>query len=121
VSFIGNLVAESLREGADLALPMAVRRVRRVHAGDAGVGQPAVWTFLEVVVAAGDVDRFAQLVSAAIEAGPWYCDLASGDETVVVFAGRVFRYPRADTAGRDEAEEHARAVGVPEAQIDWPA
>ncbi len=121
MSFTGNLIAESLRVGSDLEVARAVRRVRRVDAGDTGVGQPAVWTFLEVVVAAGDVDRFVQLVSGAIEPGRWYCDLASDDETVVVFAGRVFRYPRGDAAGRAEAESHARAAGVPEAQIDWPA
>jgi hypothetical protein len=36
-----------------------------------------------------------------------------------VFADSVFRYPRRDQSGREEAEAHARAVGVPEAQIDW--
>ncbi|MGW5364852.1 hypothetical protein [Actinopolymorpha pittospori] len=38
-----------------------------------------------------------------------------------VYAGRVFRYPRGDLAGRAAAADHGRAVGVPEEQLDWPA
>ncbi|SCF47629.1 hypothetical protein GA0070216_12319 [Micromonospora matsumotoense] len=33
----------------------------------------------------------------------------------VVFAGRVFTYPRGDDIGRQEAVTYARDVGVPEA------
>ena len=50
----------------------------------------------------------------------WYADLRSAEETFVVFAGRVFRYPVGDADGRREAEAHGRAVGVPDAQLDWP-
>jgi len=35
-------------------------------------------------------------------------------ETFVVYAGRVFRYPSGDKAGRAEAEDYGRSVGVPE-------
>jgi hypothetical protein len=52
--------------------------------------------------------------------GGWYCDFRSIDETFVVLAGRAFRYLRGDAAGRAEAEAYGRAVGVPEAQLDWP-
>ena len=50
----------------------------------------------------------------------WYCDFRSATETYVVFSQRVFRYPRGDAPGREEAEAHARSVGVPESQLDWP-
>ena len=50
----------------------------------------------------------------------WYVDLHTADESFVVFASRVFRYARGDAAGRAAAESHARANGVPDAQIDWP-
>jgi hypothetical protein len=46
--------------------------------------------------------------------------LRSEDEAFVVFADRVFRYPRGDTERRAEAEEYGRSVGVPESQLDWP-
>ena len=55
-----------------------------------------------------------------LDAFGWYADLHGAGESFVVFAGRVFRYRSDDPAGRAEAEAHARAVGVPDAQIDWP-
>jgi hypothetical protein len=35
-------------------------------------------------------------------------------------SGRVFRYPRGDSAGRAQAAAYGRSVGVPENQLDWP-
>ena len=52
--------------------------------------------------------------------GGWYCDFRTEAETFVVFAGRTFRYPRGDEAGRGAAVNYARSVGVPEEQLDWP-
>jgi len=49
-----------------------------------------------------------------------YCDFRTDDETFVVFSTRVFRYRRGDPAARELAAAHARAVGLPESQIDWP-
>jgi hypothetical protein len=46
---------------------------------------------------------------------PWNSDI----EGTVVFPGKVFRYPRGDQAGREEAKAHGRSVGVPEPQLDW--
>jgi hypothetical protein len=120
VAFTGNLLAESLRKEHTLAaVPFTVRRVFRADDGDLSAGQPLTWTFLEFEVPDDRVDAFAAALSNALEPGPWYCDFRSDTETVVVFADRVFRYPRRDQSGRQEAEAHARAVGVPEAQIDW--
>ena len=51
--------------------------------------------------------------------GGWYCDFRSVDDTFVVFADAVFRYPRGDPARRAEVEDHARSCGVPEPQLDW--
>jgi hypothetical protein len=120
VSWTGTLVAESLRAGAELDAPLAVRRVRRVDAGDPLAGQPVVWTLLEFVVPEEFAEQLVDELGEALEPGPWYCDLASDRETVVVFAQRTFRYHRGDAAGRAAAEDHARSVGVPDSQLDWP-
>jgi hypothetical protein len=121
VSFTGNLIAESLRTGASLeGIGLTVPRIWRVDAGDPSVGQPVGWTFIELVVASEHGQALAQALSDALDPrGGWYCDFHSDDETYVVFAGRTFRYPRGDAAGRAEAEAYARSVGVPESQIDW--
>jgi hypothetical protein len=120
VTFTGNLIAESLRVGCSLDdLDLTVHRITREEAGDASAGQPVGWTFIALEVASDEVGGFADAVRAALAPGPWYCDLQSDGESIVVFAGRVFRYPRGDPAGRAEAEAYARRIGVPEAQIDW--
>jgi hypothetical protein len=121
VSFTGNLLAESLRKQRPLdAVPLTVRRVFRADDGDPSAGQPVTWTFLEFEVPDDQADALASALADALEPGPWYCDFRSDTETFVVFADRVFRYPRRDQSGREEAVAHARSVGVPEAQIDWP-
>jgi hypothetical protein len=120
VSFTGNLLAESLRKQVPVdARPLTVRRIWRTDAGDPSAGQPLTWTFIEFEVPDDNVEVFAEALAGALERGPWYCDFRSEHESLVVFAGRVFRYPRGDTSARKSAEDYARSVGVPEAQIDW--
>jgi len=121
MSFTGTLLAESLRMEAVLeGVPLQVRRIWRSDAGDPSAGQPLTWTFIAFEVPRASATRLAELLSAALEPGPWYCDLRDDEEVIVVFTGRVFRYVRGDRHAREEVEAHARSVGVPDPQIDWP-
>jgi hypothetical protein len=122
VTISGTLIAESMRVGALLEnLPLRIVRISRRDAGDVTVGQPPTWTIIEFEISDEHADALVAALSAALQAtGGWYCDLRSAGETFVVFAGRVFRYPRGDATARGEAEEHARSVGVPDPQLDWP-
>jgi NADPH-dependent ferric siderophore reductase len=62
----------------------------------------------------------ADALAAALEpANGWYADFTVGDEHVVVFARKVFRYRRGDEAGRAEAVAYGRSAGTPEHQLDW--
>jgi len=117
----GALIGESLRPGASLEpTAMTVTKVVRCESGDEGAGQPRLWTFLEFEVPDDSADELADALAAAIQpAGGWYCDFHTQAESFVVFADRVFRYPRGDESGRAEATAHARSVGVPEHQLDW--
>jgi hypothetical protein len=120
MSYTGGLVAESLRADAELDTPLTARRIRRLDAGDPLAGQPVIWTLIEFVAPEELAEQLIAELAEALAPGPWYCDLASDRETVVVFADRVFRYPRGDGAGRAAAEAHGRSVGVPDSQLDWP-
>ena len=81
--------------------------------------EPLVWTFIEFHVEVADIDRWIETLTAVLDERGWYCDFRSAEETFVVFAGQAFRYPRGDVAGRSEAADYARSIGVPDAQIDW--
>jgi hypothetical protein len=119
----GTLIAESLRLGQSFDLrPLAVETVRRVGPLDGvAADQPTVWTFIEFTSDDASGEVVAGALADALDAqGHWYCDFRTDDETYVVFPGQVFRYPRGDAAGRARAAAHARSIGVPSAQIDWP-
>ena len=122
MSLSGCLIAESLGVGgAVTGVRLTVTKVSRAEAGDVEAGQPRIWTFIEFEVADEDGDRLADILESALQtSGGWYCDLRSKTETIVVFAGRTFRYPRGDSEGRSSVATYARSVGVPEGQLDWP-
>lgn len=116
----GTIVSESLRGGAVLAVAgLRLERLQRI-AVTPGPGQPAVWTLIHVCAPDDAAGALAEALSDALaETGGWYADFRVGDERVVVFAGRIFRYTDGDQAGRAEAVAYGRHVGVPERQLDW--
>ena len=118
----GTLIAESMRAGTELSgVRLVTTKITRVAAGDAAAGQPELWTFIEFEAADADVESLAGALADALDQRlGWYTDLHTTKETFVVYAGRVFRYPRGDSAGRAEAEAYGRSHGVPESQLDWP-
>jgi hypothetical protein len=117
----GVLIAESLRVGSVLEdLPLRVDEISRIDAGDVDASQPRTWTFLHFEAPLGEVESLAAAISSQLlRRGGWYCTFRSADDTFVVFADAVFRYPRGDPARRAEVEDHARSCGVPEPQLDW--
>ena len=120
---IGTLIAESLRRDCALdGVPLRVGKISRADVGDTTAGQPLTWTLIEFEVEDGAVEDLAAALSRSLDpSGGWYCDFRTADETFVVFGGRTFRYRRGDRERRAEAEEYGRSVGVPDAQLDWPA
>ena len=120
--YSGALLAESLRPDAVLGgIPLTVTKIYRAALGDAGAGQPLLWTVIEFEIPADRAHELAEALSRLLLAdGGWYCDFRSAQEVFVVFSGRIFRYSRGDRSGRARAEEYGRSVGMPEAQLDWP-
>ena len=117
----GYVIGESLRPGAVFEpRGLRLRKVSRVEIGGAADEQPSVWTLVEWETDADDVGALADALAEVLapELG-WYTDFTAGDERVVVFAGKVFRYRRGDGKGRAEAVAYGRSVGTPEHQLDW--
>lgn len=89
----GCVIGESLRAGAVLELTgLRVCRVARTDlSGSAQGSQPPVWTVLEFESDAEDDAPLAQALADGLSPeGGWYADYRSGEERVVVFAGRIF-------------------------------
>jgi hypothetical protein len=78
------------------------------------------WTLLDFQAPEADAERLAAALAGCLEpTGGWYVNYNTTAEAFVVFADRVFRYPRGDAAARSEVQAYARSVGVPEEQLDW--
>jgi hypothetical protein len=122
MSASGALIAESISEDSPLdGVDLQVRKISRRDVGVVSAGQPLTWTFIEFEVDDQVVADLSEALSRSIDpSGGWYCDFRTDEETFVVFAGRIFRYPRGDAEGRAEAEAYGQSVGVPEVQLDWP-
>ena len=117
----GRLLTESLRIGAEPAVPdLVVRRLGRVDvSSSASETQPKVWTFLDFEAPSKHADEpAAALAAALLPDDGWYANSEVGDEDAVIFAGRVFRYAKGDTAARQEARAHGLAAGTPEHKLD---
>ena len=118
----GTLIAESLRPGAVIDVQLTVSTIARRDVGDLDAGQPRTWTFIEFNGSSDQAQLLARRLELALDStGGWYCDFHTEAETFVVFAKATFRYPRGDEEGRSNAAAHARSVGVPPSQLDWPA
>ncbi|HEX5333696.1 MAG TPA: hypothetical protein VFW79_13730 [Cellulomonas sp.] len=118
----GALLAESLRVGAELIVPgLRVTRLSRVDVSASALStQPGVWTFVEFEAEDEQAVPLAEALKGALLAeGGWYADFRVGDDHVVVFASRVFRYCRGDAGARCEVVAYGASVGVPAHQLDW--
>jgi hypothetical protein len=118
----GILLAESLRAGVEIAVPeLRVTRVRREDvSASASPAQPPVWTLLDFEAPDARAEELADALAAALlPDGGWYADFTVGEDHVVVFAGRVFRYRRGDDVAKAHVVAYGRTVGVPEHQLDW--
>ncbi|WP_328498790.1 hypothetical protein OHS59_43080 [Streptomyces sp. NBC_00414] len=117
----GVLVAESLRIGAELSgIPLQVTKIARIAVPTAAADQPRQWTLLHFTAPEADAERLAQRMAVCLApTGGWYVDFHTAQETFVVFAGKVFPYPRGQAQGRQAAQAHGRSIGIPEPQLDW--
>jgi hypothetical protein len=119
----GTLLAESLQIGAELRVAgLRLTCVsRRDLSATVSMSQPPVWTFLDFEADDDVAGPLAEsLAQSLLAEGGWYADFGVGDDHVVVFAHKIFRYQRGDQSGGAAAMDHGRAMGVPEQQLDWP-
>jgi hypothetical protein len=118
----GTLIMESLQVGTELEdLKLVARKISRYRAGGTTPEQPDIWSVLDFEADEADAEDLARVFADALEDQPlaWYVNFQSPTESFIVFPGRLFRYPRADAAGRAEAADYGRKLGIPEPQLDW--
>lgn len=117
----GTLLAESIRVNAELSADgLTVTRIVRHDEPDEPPEMPSIWTIIEFTAEDDRADEIAgKLADVLIAEGGWFANFVVGDEHVVIFAGKVFRYRKGDEAGRAEATAYGLSVGCPADQLDW--
>lgn len=118
----GRIIIESLRVGSELRIPGLVTTwiSRQDVSSSTAPHQPKVWTLLDFEAPDEQYDALTGALSGALVTDQaWYADFRAGDDHVVVYPGRVFRYRTGDAARRAEAMEYGRKEGIPESQLDW--
>lgn len=116
----GTLIAESLRVGTTLEnLKLTICKISRFQAKGTTPDQSDIWTVLDFEADEAEAGTLAHAFGDALDQPGWYVNFQSPAESIVVFPGRIFRYPREDEAGRAEAQAHGRQLAVPSSQLDW--
>lgn len=120
----GTILLESLRSDAKLTgfrfvVPEVSRGRPRLSPQEVAAGVPSVWSAIEFELEDEKAAELTQVLSERLNPG-WFANLQSDTETIIVFEGRVFRYPRGDPRGRAEAQAYGLSLGIPDYQLDWP-
>lgn len=116
----GYVIAESIRPGSQLKVSgSTLDRIERRTVDSPTRDQPATWTMIHFEFPESQADSIASALADVLDSPGWYANFDTADDTVVVFPGRVFRYPRGDSAARADAEAFAVTIGIPASQLDW--
>ena len=113
----GLLLKESLFD-LDVLDCLNITKTEIWHVTNAAEFQPVVWTALSFEVGTAGADSVVEKLSRALKP-QWYIDARLGDEVIVIFPDRIFRYWRGDHIGKAAAQAYAQAIGIPPSQIDW--
>ena len=114
----GLLLKESLFDLSALNR-LHITNTETWNVSNASADQPNVWTALSFEVDNTEADAVAVELSHALKSPGWYIDARLGDEVIVIFPDRIFRYRHSDQTGKAEAQAYALTIGVPPSQIDW--
>ena len=115
------IIGESMRPGSSLAdLGASLVKVDRHTVSNAAANQPGTWTVVTFQTSL-EPDKLAARFSEILDDRPavWYTHFRAGEEMFVIFPHRVFRYRAGDGAGKMQAQDYARSIGVPARQVDW--
>jgi hypothetical protein len=113
----GLLLKESLVD-LDVLDRLNITKTETWHVTNAAEFQPAVWTAVSFEVNEAEAESVMAELSCALMP-QWYIDARLGDEVIVIFPARIFRYRRGDQASKTEVQTYALGIGIPPSQVDW--
>ena len=114
----GTLLKEGYGDEVVLmALTLAKARHQRVK--DASKELKKRWTVISFEADSADGTDVAAAFTRYLKKSDWFLRLVNDDATLVIFAQKVFKYPKGDAQGRMKAIEYARSLKIPELLLGW--
>lgn len=118
----GILIAESLKDDATLQGSWQLTRIERVTVTNLSeeqraAGRPSAWTLFHFEIGDARAEALAHALAAGLLRSGWCARFKIEAETLLVFAGRVFRYRSGDDDARAGAYAYGATNGVPKEQI----
>lgn len=114
----GVLIKESLEDesvlGEIIITDTSIEKVSNVVEG-----QPDNWTLISFEVDDQKAFDIAKRLSRSLKLGTWYVHFYNDSWVWVAFPDRVFYYQKGDATGKEVVLLHAKALGIPESQLDW--
>src|SRR4051794_25017508 len=95
----GAIISESLLPGSKIEdHGLVITSLARYEVGEVPDWQPPVWTVIEFEGSDDRAEELAAQLASSLGSPGWYANFYSDTESFVIFAGKVFRYARGDTA-----------------------
>ena len=118
MKFAGLLLREGLKDVSVLDMIRGGRTVswEVCRATD---HRPRIWTTVYFEGDESNVDVVAEKLSRSLKPRRWCINISTNTHSYAIFPDRVFKYARGNKQSREEAQSHARSLGIPETQLDW--
>ena len=114
----GLLIKESLRD-QDILNSLKITKEESWDIDDASPGQPKVWNVAWFEIVDEVIDEMVEKLCQSLDVGKWFLEISNEQTMYIIFKEKVFKYQKGYLAGRKQAEDYARSIGIPEQQLAW--
>jgi hypothetical protein len=103
--FKGKIILESL-EDKNLVSKMQIL----------GTEVAGAWTIHTILISKSDIEN----LMSYIKQGPWYAHFWHGNEVLVIFRDKIFKFLYNQPKSWREAIGYGISIGIPRRQLDFP-
>ncbi len=113
----GFVIKESLKDES-LLNEIKIKKTETWKVEDVAKNVPKVWTALTFEALDKNSSKLAEHISNTIHPS-FYVNFNTEEEQFIIFANKIFRYPRGDMEMRAQAQDYGSQIGIPKMQLEW--
>lgn len=116
MKFTGTIITESLLSDSVLNF-VEVKTRETAELTNPTPDQPKTVNIITFEVGDDLAGAVADEISRNLKTGPWYADMGTEYEKVVIFSNKIFRFTPKEIDKRQKAFDFAKSLHIPESQI----